>query len=71
MISSRSTRIQAVEGDAGRPAIDPRSLQMVWLYATLEGVGSARALARLCQEPLAYLWLLGGVPANDHSLADF
>jgi transposase len=63
--------IEAVEGAAGRPAIDPRLLLAVWLYATLEGVGSARALARLCQEHLAYQWLLGGVSVNYHSLADF
>ena len=44
---------------------------MVWLYATLEGVGSARALDRLCQEHLAYPWLLGGVSVNYHTLADF
>jgi len=64
-------RIQAVEGEAGRPAIDPRLLLSVWLYATLEGVGSARALARLCQEHVAYMWLLGGVSVNYHTLADF
>jgi transposase len=64
-------RIQAVEGAAGRPAIDPRLLVAVWLYATLEGVGSARAVDRLCQEHLAYQWLLGGVSVNYHTLADF
>ncbi len=64
-------RIQAVEGEAGRPAIDPRLLVAVWLYATLEGVSSARALDRLCQEHLAYQWLLGGVSVNYHTLADF
>jgi transposase len=64
-------RIEAVEGEAGRPAIDPRLLTAVWLYATLEGVLSARELARLCQEHLAYQWLLGGVSVNYHSLADF
>ena len=63
--------IRAVEGEAGRPAIDPKLLVAVWLYATLEGVGSARALARLCQDHLAYLWLLGGVSVNYHTLADF
>jgi transposase len=63
--------IDAVEGEAGRPAIDPRLLLTVWLYATLEGVGSARAVARLCQEHLAYQWLLGGVSVNYHTLADF
>ncbi len=63
--------ISAIEGEAGRPAIDPRLLLAVWLYATLEGVGSARALDRLCQEHLAYQWLLGGVSVNYHTLADF
>jgi transposase len=63
--------IEAVEGQAGRPAIDPRLLLAVWLYATLEGVGSARALERLCQEHLAYQWLMGGVSVNYHTLADF
>src|SRR4030042_3001871 len=53
-------RIEAVEGQAGRPAIDPRLLMAVWLYATLEGVISARELARLCEEHLAYQWVLGG-----------
>lgn len=46
--------IRAVEGHAGRPPIDPAILVSLWLYATLEGVGSARALARLCEEHDAY-----------------
>jgi transposase len=64
-------RIGSIEGAAGRPAIDPRLLVAVWLYATLEGVMSARELARLCREHLAYQWLLGGVTVNYHTLADF
>jgi transposase len=64
-------RIQAVEGQAGRTAIDPAILLALWLYATLKGVGSARELARLCEEHLAYLWLCGGVSVNYHTLADF
>jgi len=65
------SRIAAIEGEAGRPAIDPRLLVAVWLYATLEGVMSARELDRLCREHLAYQWLLGGVSVNYHTLADF
>src|ERR1035437_1712212 len=64
-------RIRAVEGHSGRPPIDPAILTALWLYATLEGVGSARALDRLCTEHDAYRWSCGGVPVNDHSLADF
>ncbi len=64
-------KIAAYEGGAGRPAIDPRLLVGVWLYATLEGVGSARELARLCKEHIAYRWLMGDIKVNYHTLADF
>jgi transposase len=64
-------QIEAVEGEPGHPAIDPALLVAVWLTATLDGVGSARALERLCQEHLAYQWLLGGVSVNYHTLSDF
>jgi len=63
--------IDAIEGEAGRPAIDPLILVALWLYATTEGVGSARELARLCEEHIAYQWILGGVSINYHTLADF
>jgi transposase len=63
--------IQSREGEAGRPAADPAVLLALWLYATLEGVGSARELARLCERDVAYRWLCGGVPVNYHGLADF
>ena len=64
-------RIKAVEGIAGHPAIDPRLLIAVWLYATLEGVVSGRELDQLCREHLAYQWVLGGVSVNYHTLTDF
>jgi transposase len=64
-------RIRALEGEPGRPPIDPAILTALWLYATLEGVGSARALDRLCEEHDAYRWLCGGVSVNYHTLADF
>lgn len=59
------------EGTAGRPAADPAVLLGLWLYATVEGVGSARELARLVETDVAYRWLAGGVPVNYHGLADF
>ena len=63
--------ILTVEGGAGRPPIDPAILMALWLYATLEGVGSARLLERLCRSDVAYRWLCGGVGVNHHSLSDF
>jgi transposase len=63
--------IKAVEGSAGRDATDPRLLAGLWVYATLDGVGSARELARLCEKHVAYQWLCGGVSVNHHLLSDF
>jgi transposase len=64
-------RIRSRHGGRGRAAIDPRLCVALWLYATLEGVGSARALARLCAEHNAFRWLTGGVSVNHHTLSDF
>jgi len=63
--------IKAREGTPGHPAITPRLLLALWLYATSEGVGSARALERLCECHDAYRWLCGGVSVNHHTLSDF
>lgn len=63
--------IKAREGEAGRPPPDPAVLVALWLYATLEGVGSARALDRLTHRDVAYRWLCGGVSVNYHGLSDF
>ena len=63
--------IKAVLGRPGHPTTDPEVLLALWLYATAEGVGSARQLARLCEEHDAYRWLRGGVPTNYHTLSDF
>ena len=63
--------IGSVHGGSGRAATDPRILLALWLYATVEGVGSARELGRLCRDHLAYQWIAGDVPMNYHSLADF
>lgn len=63
--------IKAREGTPGGPAIAPRLLLALWLYATSEGVGSARALSRLIEHHDAYRWLAGGVWVNYHTLSDF
>src|SRR5437868_7955953 len=56
---------------AGRPAIDPRLLVSLWLYATLAGFISAREIAALCIHYDPFIWLAGGVSVNYHTLADF
>lgn len=70
-LSAFYATIKAVVDGPGRPASDPRVLLALWLLATVDGVGSARRLARLCAEHDAYRWLRGGVPSNYHRLSDF
>ncbi len=64
-------KIKAVEGGAGRDAVDPRILMAVWMFAIIEGLSSARQLARLCKRDLAFMWICGDVGVNHHLLSDF
>lgn len=70
-LSELEDRIKARESRPGHPAISPRLLLALWLVATSDGVGSARALERLCNSHDVYRWLCGGVSVNYHTLADF
>ena len=63
--------IKSREGGRGAPAIDPAILVSLWLWATIDGVGSAREVDRLCERDDVYRWLCGGVGVNYHTLADF
>jgi transposase len=63
--------IKTRQDGPGRDGIDPALLMGLWLFATVDGVGSARELARLCTRDLPYRWLCGGVGVNHHALSDF
>jgi transposase len=69
--SEHERRIKARGSAPGRRAIDPRILFALWLYATLQGVGSGREIARLSRAHDAYRWICGGVGVNYHALNDF
>jgi transposase len=64
-------RIKARGETPGRPATDPRILLALWLYATADGIGSARALVRLCEHHTIYRWICGGVGVNHTMLSEF
>jgi transposase len=63
--------IKAVDGRPGHSPAGPRILLALWLYSTVEGIGTAREVARLCEEHIAVQWLCGGVGMNAKTLADF
>jgi transposase len=70
-VSGFCAPIKAREGVAGRDATDPRLLVALWLYASTRGIGSARELARRCEESAPFRWLCGGVTVNHRLLSDF
>jgi transposase len=63
--------IEAVDGAAGRPARDPRLLLSLWIYAYMDGIPSAREIARQCDFNPAYQWLTAATTVSAHSLSDF
>lgn len=70
-VGELENRVLSRTGHPGAPAISPRLLLALWLYACVDGVGSAREVARLCSEHIAYRWLCGHVGVNYHTLSDF
>jgi len=63
--------IQVTDRTPGASATDPLILIALWVYATRQGETCARAVADLCVNHLAYIWLCGGVSMNYHTLSDF
>ncbi len=70
-LSALYASIEARDEVAGAPAIDPKILLALWVYATSEGEGSAREIWRLTELHAAYRWLCGGVEVGYHTLSDF
>ena len=70
-LSALFDAIKARGAAPGRAAIAPSILFALWLYATLDGVGSGREVARLIDAHDAYRWICGGVAVNYHALNDF
>jgi transposase len=64
-------QIEARDDVAGAPAIDPKILLALWVYATSEGEGSAREIWRLTELHAAHRWICGGVEVGYHTLSDF
>jgi transposase len=63
--------IKVFEGKPGAPAIDPKILIALWLYAISQGVSSAREIDELRVTHIAYIWISGGVYLNYHTISDF
>lgn len=70
-LSELYAQIEARDEGAGAPAIDPKILLALWIFATSEGEASAREIWRLTELHAAYRWICGGVEVGYHTLSDF
>jgi len=70
-LSDTLAQYEAVEDGPGRTPIHPVVLLRLWIFATLEGVGSARELSRLVERDFIYEWLAGGLPICHRVLSEF
>jgi len=70
-LSAFHAQIKVCEGESGAPAIDPKILITLWLYAISQGVSSAREIDELRVAHIAYMWICGGVCLNYHTISDF
>jgi transposase len=70
-LSCFQEEIQAVEGVAGRPPVNPRLLISLLIYGYQEGIPSCREIAERCKYHPAYQWLTGADPVCAHTLSDF
>jgi transposase len=69
--SSLYATIKAREDRPGAPTFRPELLFSLWLFATVEGIASARRLEVLCERDLAYRWICGGPSPSYHTLSTF
>ena len=64
-------RVKTMEGEAGRPAIDPAILVAIWLYAYSRRVASGRAIEEMLEYEPGLMWLAGGQPISYKTLTEF
>ncbi|MEI6165470.1 MAG: transposase [Planctomycetota bacterium] len=65
------TKLLPSKEGSGRDAIDPRILMALWLFATVEGIGSAREIERRTTRDNPFRWICGGVSVNHDRLSRF
>ena len=59
------------QGSAGRPGWAPRVLIRIWIYASSQGIASARAVERRMGWEPGLRWLAADEVINHHTLSDF
>lgn len=70
-LSKSLKNIHTYEGYGGRPAVSPKILLALWLYATIEGIGSARVLSKYTKEHIGFSWICGNVEVERRTISDF
>ena len=70
-LSAFTRRCSAREGPSGAIGDRRAESDRAVAVATIDGVGSASEVDRLCDGDAAYRWIRGGVSVNCRTLSDF
>ena len=58
---------QAYSLSGRNPAVPPRVMLKIMLYAYMEGIYSSRKIEKACHRDINFKWLLEGYPVPDHN----
>ena len=58
---------QAYSAKGRNPAVDPKTMFKVIVYAYSQNIYSTRKIEQACKRDINFMWLLGGQKAPDHS----
>ena len=70
-VSAFTARAKAIEGHTGRGVTSVHMLLTLWLYATSQGIGSARKIARQIKSDDAFRWIAGDQSLGHTTLVEF
>ena len=71
-LSTFYAKIVSRDSHQGRPAIDPKIMLAIWIYAYMQGISSSRVVADYCKWEPGFRWILGhGLSIKHVSLSDF
>jgi len=59
--------MMAYSSNGRNPAVPPRIMLKILIYAYMSGIYSSRAIERSCRRDINFMWLLNGHQAPDHN----
>ena len=70
-LSLAEAAIESNTVDGGRPAVDPKILLTLWIWAVSQGESEASVIAARTKTDAVYGWICGGVCVSERTVREF